>query len=103
EKGVITDTVKVGIMPNETEPSPDGKYLYVANVQNGSLSIVDIDKKDEIDKIKVSAGTHGIAVTSDNKYIWTTNKFDKNIAIIDAETKKVIKKIGIEGEPNHIS
>lgn len=103
EKGEIIDTVKVGIMPNESEPSPDGKFLYVANVQEGSLSVVDTKTKKEIDKIKVSAGTHGIAVTNDSKYIWTTNRFDKDIAVIDASTKKIIKKIGIEGEPNHIS
>ncbi|WP_432666046.1 cytochrome D1 domain-containing protein [Wukongibacter baidiensis] len=103
DKREIVDNVKVGIMPNETEPSPDDKFLYVANVQEGSISIVDIGKRKEIGKIKVSPGTHGVAVTNDGKYIWTTNRFGKNIAIIDIHDKRVIKTIDVDGEPNHVS
>lgn len=103
EKGEILDNVKVGIMPNETEPSPDDKFLYVANVQEGSISIVDVNKRKEIDKIKVSPGTHGVAVTNDGKYVWTTNRFAKSIAIIDIHDKRVIKTINVDGEPNHVS
>lgn len=103
KKGEIIDNVKVGIMPNESEPSPDGKYLFVANVQDSTISIIDIKEKKEIDRIKAGEGTHGVAVSSDGKYVWTTNRFSNDVTVIDIDRGEVIKTIKTGGEANHIS
>jgi DNA-binding beta-propeller fold protein YncE len=87
-------------MPNESELSSDDKYLYAADVQDGT---VDIKLGKEIDKIKAGEGTHGIAVSNDGKYLWTTNGVPKDISVIDIEKKEVIRTIKSNGQANHIS
>lgn len=76
-------TIPVGRIPNEVEPSKDDKYLYVANVTDGTVSIVDIVKRREIRTIKVGEGTHGLTLSPDGKYLYAANRMSNDLVKLD--------------------
>ena len=78
--------------------SPDGKRLYVTNMNSDSVTMIDIEGSGQdaaaIKQIAVGGKPEGIAVSPDGKELWVGQNGDGNISIIDAQTlavKKIFK------------
>lgn len=75
--------------------SPDGKRLYVTNMNSDSVTMIDIEGSGQdaaaIKQIAVGAKPEGIAVSPDGKELWVGQNGDGNISIVDAQTFAVKK------------
>lgn len=68
----VLDTVKLSqTNPHLAVLSPDGKYLYTANVGSASVSIFDTAQKKEVGVIPTDKGCHGVTLAPDGKTLWT--------------------------------
>ena len=74
---------------------PDGKRLYVTNMNSDSVTMIDIKGSGQdaaaIRQIAVGAKPEGIAISPDGKELWVGQNGDGNISIIDAQTLAVKK------------
>ncbi len=100
--------VPVGRGAEGFDVSPDGKELWAANAQDGTISIVDLAAK------KVSAtlsanvtGANRLKFTPNGKLVFVSTLGGPDLAIFDAATHREIKRVkvgtgaaGIQMQPN---
>ena len=88
--------VKVGNGSEGFDVSPDGKEIWVANAQDGTISIVDFKEKKVIDTLAANVrGANRLKFTPDGKRVLVSA--GPELVVFDAASRKVGKRIGIGG------
>lgn len=73
--------------------------VYVANINSGTVSVIDIELSKVIKIIPCSKRAEGIDITPDGTEIWVTNVKDNFISVINTESYKTISRIKTGKEP----
>ncbi len=68
--------------------SPDGRFLYTANIGSGSVSLVD-RKTGELSHVAVGPEPEGIALSPDGTEIWASHRVEGLVTVIDSTTRQV--------------
>lgn len=100
--------VKVGNGSEGFDVSPNGKELWVANAQDGTISIIDLATKKVIDTVAANArGANRLKFTPDGARVFVSCLGGEDEIVFDAATRKEIKRIklghgaaGIEMQPD---
>ncbi len=79
--------------------SPNGKMLIVANNDSGTVTLVDLDKKEAVREIKVGKKPEGVTWIGDGPLAAVTLYHEKAVVIIDTATGKIEKTIQTAAEP----
>ncbi len=96
---IIGDPIEVGTAPAALAISPDGKFVYVINYENGeqytgSMDVIDTTLNTSIAIIAGFSGPFGIAVTPNGKYAYITNFGSNNFAPFGTTVSVVSLKPG---------
>lgn len=75
--------------------SRDGRFGYVSNIEPGSVSILDLRARKQIDVVKVSAKAQRIALSIDDQSVFTADQKLPRLAVIDTATHKISKWIAL--------
>lgn len=72
----LTGTIQVGHQPWHPVITPDGRFLYVGNKDDNSVSVVDLETLTVVTTITGPglAEPHGSAVSADGKYVYISNR-----------------------------
>jgi YVTN family beta-propeller protein len=94
-------------IPVETRPflaavSPDGKWLYVPNHDNDSVSVIDTSTNELVTNFTVAPNPHWVAFTPDGKKLYTANHDSNLVSAIDPSTNEVITEIPTPTSPHSI-
>jgi YVTN family beta-propeller protein len=73
-------------------PAVRGK-IYVSNVLNNVVSVIDPGTAKVVKQIPVGALPHNFAFTPDYKHLVVTNSGSQNVSVIDTETDEVVNSI----------
>jgi YVTN family beta-propeller protein len=94
-------------MPQDIRIAPDGKALFVADMEADGVYVIDTQTFKQIGFIPTSRGSHGLYPSRDGKKLYVTNrgthmgdikpKGPGSISIIDFATRKVEKTWPIPG------
>jgi YVTN family beta-propeller protein len=77
--------------------TPDGKELWVANAQDGTISIIDVAGKKVVQTIPSTQAANRLKFTLDGKYVFVSDMDGNDLLIVDAATRKEYKKIALPG------
>ena len=89
--------VPVGQGAEGFDLSPDGRELWVANAQGGSVSIVDVAKK-AAETVSVRfRSANRLKFTPDGKYALISDLGGTEVIVMDAATRQEIKRIDVGG------
>ena len=66
--------------------SPDGAFAYVANVGDGSVSMLDVAGRYLVRTVRTGQGAEGIALSPDGAELWVTNRSANTVSVLDAAT-----------------
>lgn len=96
--------VAVGGEPNGVAVSPDGKFIYVANTLDGTVSVLGVDLTQQpvaavIDTLNVGTEPYGVAITPNGQKVYVTNSRSNSVSVIDTATNTVAKEITNVGPP----
>ncbi len=88
-EGAVLNTVDVGDHPNELCLTKNGKYLFVANALDNSVSVIDINTTAVIETLTSSlypnapqgSTTNGLALSADEKTLFIANA-DNNCLVV---------------------
>lgn len=69
--------------------SPDGRRGYTANVSTGSVSVLDLAKRNLITTIPVAKTVQRISISADGARVSTHDQEAPRIAVIDTATNKI--------------
>jgi len=91
EKKQITDSILVGAHPNEFCITKNGRYVFIANGEDNSVSVIDTKKKKVIETLNVSlfpnaptgSGTNGLALNEDQNTLYIANADNNCLAVYD--------------------
>gem|GEM_PF-228429 len=72
--------------------TPDGSRAFVANIGDGSVTVIDLKKRARLVTVPVDAGTEGIDRSPDGRFVYVANRVADTIAAIDAESFRVLRK-----------
>jgi YVTN family beta-propeller protein len=76
--------------------SPDHKEIWVANAQDGTISIIDYAAKKVIETLHPNVlSANRLKFTPDGKHVLVSLLGNPDLVILDAATRKVIKRIPI--------
>jgi DNA-binding beta-propeller fold protein YncE len=96
------DSLKiVGTVPTGQEQShmlavtKDGTRGYTANVGPGTVSVLDLDKKELIKTIPISKMTQRISLSVDDRWVFTSDQTKAQLVVIDTKTNEVAKRIDL--------
>ena len=90
--------VPVGRGAEGFDLSPGGKELWVANAQDGSVSIVDTAAKKVAETLSVPfRRANRLKFTPDGKHVLISDLGGTDLIVLDATTRKEIKRIDVAG------
>jgi YVTN family beta-propeller protein len=86
--------VGVGNGSEGFDVSPDGKEIWVANAGDGTVSILDVSRKEVTQTLAADvAGANRLKFTPDGRLVVISTLRGPNLTVIDAATRKTIKRI----------
>ncbi len=88
--------VKVGNGSEGFDISPDGKEIWVANAQDGTLSIIDSKTRAVAQTLSADVpGANRLKFTLDGKLVVVSTLGSGDLTVLDAATRKVVKRLPI--------
>jgi YVTN family beta-propeller protein len=90
----ITGTIAVGDNPNDLCITGNGQYLFVANANDNSVSVIDTRQKKVIETLNSAlypdapsgSTTNGVALSNDDKTLFIANADNNCLAVFDVST-----------------
>lgn len=91
KKNVLTDSIVVGANPNDLRLSKNGRYLYAANANDNTVSLIDLKKNQVLETLNTAvyptqlSGTtsNSVALSNDNKTLYVANADNNCLAVFD--------------------
>jgi YVTN family beta-propeller protein len=88
--------VPVGRGAEGFDVSPDGKEIWAANAQDGTVSIVDVATKKVTQTLPANVnGANRLKFTPDGKLVFISTLGGPELTIIDAATRREVKRVKI--------
>jgi YVTN family beta-propeller protein len=88
--------VPVGRGSEGFDVSPDGKQAWVANADDGTVSIVDLASKKVVDTLAANVkGANRLRFTPDGKLAFISSLRKPDVAVFDRATRKEVKRIKV--------
>lgn len=88
--------VKVGNGSEGFDVSPDRKEIWVANAQDGTISIIDVTAKQVTQTLAAGVrGANRLKFTLDGKLALVAMLGNPNVTVIDVATRKAVKQIPV--------
>ena len=89
--GVFTDSIPVGDNPNDLCLSRNGHYLYVANANDNSVSVIDVLHRKVLETLNAAlypgapsgSTTNGVTLSPDEKTLYIANADNNCLAVFD--------------------
>jgi len=101
--GAVTSEEPTGqMMGHMVSLSPDSKTAYLANIQPGTLSIVDLAGDKPAVTVKVGTMTEAIATAPDGKTVWLGSNNTGKVYVVDVAKQAVIDSVQTSGFPYRI-
>ncbi len=99
---VIAGEITVGSHPNDMVLTRDGKYLYVANGNENTVSVVDLAVRRTVETLTTSlfpdapAGStpNGLALSEDEKTLYVANADNNCLAVFDVADRGESRALG---------
>jgi YVTN family beta-propeller protein len=90
-KKVITDSIAVGDNPNDICITKNGRYLFVANANDNSVSLIDVAQRKVIETLNAAlypdapngSTTNGLALSANEKTLYIANADNNCLAVFD--------------------
>jgi len=88
--------VKVGNGSEGFDVSPNGKEMWVANAQDGTISIIDLTEKQVVATLTADVrSANRLKFTLDGKQVLVSLLGGPDLVVLDASTRKVMKRVPI--------
>ncbi|MBE9188199.1 peptidoglycan-binding protein [Microcoleus sp. LEGE 07076] len=99
----IENAIPVGAVPKFNAVSPDNRFALASNWCSWDLSVVDINKNIEVERVKLGAYPRGIVVTPDSKNAYIAVMGSSDIAKVNLRDFSVEWLRNIGNAPRHLT
>jgi len=92
-------TITVGSYPLGVAYDSSNGYVYVANSNSSTVSVINGATNKVIANIAVGSYPFGVAYDSSNGYVYVANEGSNNVSVINGASNKVIANIAVGSSP----
>lgn len=96
----VIKRIKSGRNPHHVFVQPDGRYAWVCNDGDGTVTVIDTEIQEVVKTIAIGSGHHEMAFTTDSHYACVTNQGDDSVTIIDVYALSAIGEISVGKQPH---
>ena len=89
----VVAKVPVGMHPAHVVVSPDGRFAYVTNGGDNTVSVIDTAAQRLLATIPVGQFPHGLRISPDGKQVYVANLKGGTVSVIDTVSQKEVAKI----------
>jgi len=89
----VVAKVAVGMHPAHVVVSPDGRFAYVTNGGDNTVSVIDTSAQRLVATIPVGQFPHGIRISPDGKQAYVANLKGGTVSVIDTATHKEVAQV----------
>jgi YVTN family beta-propeller protein len=82
--------------------SPDESELWVANAQDGTISVIDVGSKRVVQTLGSTKSANRLKFTPDGKYVFVSDLGSNQILVLDAKTRREYMRIPLSGNSEGI-
>lgn len=79
--------------------SRDERYAFVANIESGSISVLNLEESRLVKNIETGEGAEGLDISPNGKELWVANRAEDSIAIVDTDRLEVVEKLACSSFP----
>jgi YVTN family beta-propeller protein len=88
--------IRVGNGSEGFDVSPDQKEIWVANAQDGTISVIDIAAKKVVATIQASVGgANRLKFTPDGKHVLVSTLGGPDLVVLEAAARRMVKRVPI--------
>jgi YVTN family beta-propeller protein len=95
----VAARIPVGKHPAHVVLTPDGRFAYVTNGGEDTVSVVDTQARKAVGAIPVGAYPHGIRISPDGGQAYVANLKGATVSVIDTATRKEVARIPVGKGP----
>lgn len=95
----VVAQVPVGIHPAHVVVSPDGRFAYVTNGGDNTVSVIDTSLRSLVATIPVGQFPHGLRVRPDGKEVYVANLKGGTVSVIDTVNQKEVAQVQVGKGP----
>jgi len=81
--------------------TPDNKFVWVANPDNDSVSVIDVqnDANQRVAEIKVGNEPNNLAISPNGQSVYVANTVSGSVSVINTASREVVRSIQVGTEP----
>ena len=98
----VVGKVPVGKHPAHVVVSQDGRWVYVTNGGDNTVSVVDASAMKVVDTIATDAFPHGIRLSPDGRQAYVANLKGGTVSVIDTASRKAVASIPVGRGPAQV-
>jgi YVTN family beta-propeller protein len=95
--------ISLGGYPYKMAVTPNGKWLYVANMGSANVSVIDTATQKRSAVIPVGEGPNAVAITPDGTKVYVANYLDYTVSVIATANNAVIATIRVGRNPTGVA
>jgi YVTN family beta-propeller protein len=92
--GQVEHTVVTGKAPEHFDVSPDGRRAFVGNMEDSTVSVIDVHEGRELKRATGFFEPHGFSVLSDGSKVYVSSHGAHEVAVLDANGN-MLKRLAI--------
>jgi YVTN family beta-propeller protein len=95
----VAETIEVGKTPTDLAIAPDGRLVYVANHDSGTVVALDTSTHAVTQVVRLPGRPHGVAMTPDGARVYITDFVLGTVVVVSVAAKEVIATVPVGASP----
>jgi YVTN family beta-propeller protein len=102
ERFKVVGFIRTGASAHGLYPSRDGRYLYVANRGEGSVSVISFRTQQAVTKWRIPGGGSPDmgGVSADGKILWLSGRYNSEVYAISTRSGRLLARIPVGAGPH---
>lgn len=92
-RDAVIAKVPVGTHPAHVVVSPDGRFAYITNGGDDTVSVIDTSAQRVVATIPVGKFPHGLRISPDGKHAYVANLKGGTVSVIDTVSQKEVAQV----------
>ena len=93
--GQVEHTIVTGKAPEHFDVTPDGRRAFVGNMEDSTVSVIDVHEGREIQRITGFFAPHGFSVLPDGSKVYVSSHGAHEVAVLDAHSGRMLKRLAV--------